>query len=80
MNQGVSAGAALLSEDAAARYLCVSRSFLRRSRMDGDLPNRTPGPPYIRLGGGRAIRYAVADLDAWIGQHRAHPAPFPQNN
>lgn len=58
----------LLSEQQTASYIGMSRSFLRKSRMDGDLPGRTPGPPYIRFG--RAIRYDIADLDAWIEEHR----------
>lgn len=60
----------LISEADAARYLGVSRSFLRESRMNGIRKNRSEAPPFIRLGGGRAIRYCVEDLDAWIDKHR----------
>ena len=58
----------LLTERDACRYLSVSRSFLAKSRMDGTLPGHTPGPPYIKMG--RVVRYDLADLDAWIAEHR----------
>ena len=50
----------------AALYLSVSRSFLRKARMDGDRENHAPGPPYVKIG--RMIRYRKADLDAWLEQ------------
>ncbi len=65
----------LLNERTAARYLGVSQSFLSKSRCRGTLTNHTPGPPYVQAG--RAIRYAVADLDGWIAQHRHTPSPAP---
>ena len=59
----------LLSENEACSYLGISRSFLAKSRMTGLLEShRFTPPPFIRLGG--AIRYDVADLDAWIAQNR----------
>lgn len=58
----------LLSEADSAQYLGMSRAFLRKSRMDGTRRNRTPGPPYIRIG--RAIRYDLDDLNQWIAAHR----------
>ena len=61
---------ALLTEEEAARYLAVSRSFLRDARSNGTRGRRTPGPPWVRLGGGRAIRYRVSDLNSWISAHR----------
>ena len=67
----------LLTEEEAAEYIGMSRSFLRRSRQDGELPNRAAGPPFIRVGGRRAIRYDIADLDVWIIRHREHPCTFP---
>ncbi len=62
---------ALLTEHDACRYLSVSRSFLAKSRMDGALPNRTDGPPYHKIG--RAIRYSIVDLDAWLAENRHDP-------
>ena len=65
----------LLNERESCRYLAVSRSFLAKARMDGTLAGRTPGPPFIRIG--RAIRYDVTDLDAWLREHRHVPSPTP---
>ncbi len=56
-------------EREAARYIAMSRSFLRQSRMNGRRENRTPGPRWIRVG--RSILYLVEDLDDWLDQHRA---------
>jgi len=56
----------------AAAYIGMSISFLRQSRMDGDRANRTPGPPFVRIG--RTIRYLKDDLDAWLEQNRQYPA------
>ncbi len=44
----------LLSEKEASQYICMSRSFLRQARMDGNRENRTPAPPFIKIG--RAVR------------------------
>ena len=60
--------ARLLGEAEAAKYLGVSRSYLRKARMDGAVGNRTPGPPFIRFG--TMVRYDRADLDTWIEAHR----------
>src|SRR4051794_10010273 len=46
----------------AARYLDMSDSWLRQTRMAG----RTHGPPFVRQG--RAIRYRRGDLDRWLEQ------------
>ena len=54
----------LLSEKEASQYICMSRSFLRQPRMDGNRENRTPAPPFIKIG--RAVRYLREDLDAWL--------------
>ncbi|RUO52370.1 DNA-binding protein [Pseudidiomarina homiensis] len=62
------------SESEASQYICMSRSFLRQARMNGPLAKRTPGPRYIRVG--RAIRYLVDDLDAWLEQHCKHQSPL----
>ena len=58
----------LLSERDAALYVGFSRAFLANARSYGDLPGRTPAPPFIRIS--RTIRYDVRDLDAWIDEHR----------
>lgn len=57
-----------LTEQQAAHYLSMSRSFLRQGRMNGDRVNRTPTPPYYKIG--RSIRYRKADLDSWLEQFR----------
>lgn len=49
-------------EPDAARYIGLSRAFLRQGRAHGR------GPAYIKCG--RAIRYRIADLDAWLEAHR----------
>lgn len=76
MNNSQTAPAAL-TEKEAATYLSVSPQFLRLSRHYGNRPNHAEGPPYIRIGGGRSIRYLRADLDAWLMAHRHHPAAIP---
>lgn len=55
-----------LNEAQAARYIAMSRSFLRKARMNGH--RHTPAPPYCRIG--RKILYLRADLDAWLERHR----------
>jgi predicted DNA-binding transcriptional regulator AlpA len=60
----------------AARYINMSDSWLRQSRMEG----RTDGPPFVRSGG-RSIRYRLADLDRWLEQRvctGGRPQPDPQ--
>lgn len=54
----------VLSETEAANYICMSRSYLAQSRMDGRRKNRTPAPPFIKIG--RAVRYLQEDLDQWL--------------
>jgi len=58
----------LLKEQQTSDYLKMSESFLRQSRMEGKREGRTPGPPFIRIG--RAVRYRLSDLDAWLAEHR----------
>ena len=53
-----------LSELETAEYIGMSRSFLRQSRMEGNRDNRTPAPPFIKIG--RAVRYLKDDLDNWL--------------
>lgn len=59
---------ATLSEREASQYTGMSRSFLRKARINGDLENHTPGPEYLRVG--RRILYRVTDLDAWLERSR----------
>lgn len=59
----------LVTEKDAAQYIGMSVAFLRKSRMEGRRKNRTPGPPYLRLGR-KSIRYSLRDLDAWLLEHR----------
>lgn len=70
---------AALTEKQAAAYLSASPQFLRLSRHYGNRPGHAEGPPFIRLGGGRAIRYLKSDLDAWLQAHRCHPTPLPSD-
>lgn len=48
----------VVREDDAARHLKLSIGFLRKARRE------SYGPVYLRFG--RAVRYRVADLDAWV--------------
>lgn len=57
-----------LKEEEAAQYIGMSRSFLRKSRCEGRVGQRTPGPDYHK--NGRAVRYSVEDLDRWLAQNR----------
>ena len=54
-----------LTEAEAAEYIGMSRSFLRQSRMTGELQKRTPPPEHIKIGK-KAIRYLREDLDQWL--------------
>ncbi len=58
----------LLTTEQTSDFLQVSESFLRQSRMEGKREGRTPGPPFVRIG--RAVRYRLSDLDAWLSEHR----------
>ena len=58
-----------LTEQQAAHYLSMSRSFLRQGRMNGDREGRTPTPPYLKIGS-RSVRYLKEDLDNWLEQFR----------
>ena len=62
----------VLRDPEAAHYIGMSESFLRQSRMDGMRENHTPGPPFVKIG--RAVRYLVADLDAWLEKFRQEPS------
>lgn len=56
------------SELDAALYIGMSRSFLRQARMDGRRMNRTPGPPFTKIG--RKVLYLKDDLDLWLEENR----------
>ena len=58
----------LFNEEEAARYIGMSRAYLRQDRMIGTLRSRTPRPSYYQIG--RTIRYARHDLDAWLAQFK----------
>ncbi len=53
-----------LTELEAAKYIGMSRSYLAQARMDGERANRTPAPPFIKIG--RSVRYLREDLDRWL--------------
>ncbi len=54
-------------EKAAAQYIGMSVSYLQKDRMNGELPGRTPGPRYAKLG--KRIVYLREDLDVWLRAH-----------
>ena len=58
----------LLTETVCAQYIAMSRSFLRKARIQGERTNYTPGPRFIRIG--RAIRYYIDDITIWLAQNR----------
>lgn len=55
------------TESEAARYIGMSRSFLRQGRMYGKREGRIP-PPCFRKAGKRKIFYLKEDLDCWLEQ------------
>lgn len=61
-----SSTARVFTEQETANYIGMSRSYLRQARMDGNRTNRTPAPPFIKIG--RSVRYLREDLDAWLDQ------------
>ncbi|MDR1514981.1 MAG: helix-turn-helix domain-containing protein [Synergistaceae bacterium] len=54
----------LLDEKKAARLLGVSLSYLRKSRCDGTIRERTPAPTFVYVG--NRVYYRTADLKAWV--------------
>ena len=62
-----------VTENEAAEIIGMSPSYLRQSRMDGDRANRTPCPPYYKIG--RSVRYWVPDLHIWLKQFRVGGKP-----
>ncbi len=53
-----------LKDPEAARYIGMSESWLRQSRMRGN----PEAPPYIKIG--KAVRYLKSDLDDWLQKRR----------
>ncbi|MCX5772773.1 MAG: helix-turn-helix domain-containing protein [Candidatus Hydrogenedentes bacterium] len=58
----------MLGTREAAEFLGMSLSFLRMSRCEGHRGNRTPGPPFYKIG--KVVRYSTADLRAWLDARR----------
>lgn len=54
-----------------AAYTGFSESFLRQSRCYGNRPGRTPGPPFVKIGG--KVLYLPGDLDEWMRSGRVEP-------
>ena len=62
-------GRRYLSQRQAAEYLGLSARFVSRETLAGRLP-------VIRLGEGKALKYAREDLDAYMRERRrTDPAP-----
>lgn len=59
----------VVRETVAAQHLQLSVAYLRKARRE------QRGPVYLRFG--RAVRYRLADLDAWISSC-AVQRDFPQ--
>lgn len=59
----------ILTEEEAAEYIRMSRSFLSKDRMNGYRHGHIQGPEFIRTGV-RSIRYRKIDLDKWIMKNR----------
>lgn len=53
-----------LTEIETSEYIGMSRSYLRQARMEGNRDNRTPAPPFIKIG--RSVRYLKEELDLWL--------------
>ena len=67
----------VMTEKQAAAYAGVSPQFLRSSRHYGHRKGYAEAPPFIRLGGGRSIRYLKKDIDKWLSKHRCYPTNYP---
>lgn len=61
-------GRRALQVGAAAAYLGISASLLRKYRMKGPDDPGSHGPKFIRLSP-QLVVYKVADLEAWLDQH-----------
>lgn len=58
-----------LTEAAAATFLGISESSLRKGRMNGKRAKHIEPPPYVKLG--RRVIYLIPDLYAYLERHRA---------
>jgi predicted DNA-binding transcriptional regulator AlpA len=56
-----------VTENEAATVLGVSRGTLSNWRSE------RRGPAYVRLGGGRVIRYKLSEIEAFAEAHRVTP-------
>ena len=57
----------VLTDREAARYICMSESWFRQSRVTGN----PDAPPFLKIG--RSVRYLRSDLDIWL-EHRRRRA------
>jgi excisionase family DNA binding protein len=57
-----------LTTKEASTLIGMSESFLRRSRSEGTIGNRTPAPPFYKIG--RTVRYHKDDLEKWMEAFR----------
>lgn len=55
-----------MDESGAAAYTGHSPRTYQQWRYRGE------GPPYIKCG--KAVRYSLRDLDAWLLEHRVDPS------
>lgn len=58
-------GGDLVDEGVAGDHVGRSKRTLQQWRYRGE------GPPYIKCG--KAVRYSLRDLDAWLLKHRVEP-------
>lgn len=58
----------LLDTEGAALYTGMSVAYLCKARVSGSVGNRTPGPPFHKVG--KVVTYLRSDLDAWLTSHR----------
>lgn len=58
-------GGDLVDEEVAGGYVGRSPRTMQMYRYRGE------GPPYIKCG--KAVRYSLRDLDAWLLEHRVEP-------
>ncbi len=61
----------LVNEKKAAEYLGTSAATLRVLRCNGATKKGMQVPPYVKLG--KAVRYDLADLEAYVQAHRVTP-------
>jgi predicted DNA-binding transcriptional regulator AlpA len=69
----VASASPTLSEEAAARYLGMSRAWLKKSRTQR-FRAAMDAPPFIQSGARRVV-YRREDLDAWQRQRRELVGP-----